>query len=341
MMKAAKQATIYDVAAQAQVSISTVSLALNHPDRLKRATLDRVLAVADDLEFIPKARAVVHARGKLSRVAAVAPFTSYPSFSRRLAGVMEEINDSSVQLVVCDCADIAVSTSPVLASIPVRGYIDGLLNLGVPMDGTIGERLLRRVPTVLLDVRYPGITDISVDDREGGRLMGAHLAHLGHKRVAFLNEVETYAFDSPPVLRLAGLRDVLGARAVTEISVPRGTESGRQAVASLLADAATAESVTAVVGHRDLVALGALTELRRRGIDVPHRVSVAGFDDDPVAEALGLTTVRHPFEESGRLAVRALRNLLDHPDAPTSSTRLAVELVARDTTAPTQASTAT
>lgn len=333
-MALTKQSTIYDVARQAQVSISTVSLALNHPDRLKRATLDRVLAAADDLEFVPKARAVIHARKRLTRVAAVAPFTSYPSFSRRLAGVMEELDDSSVQLLVVDCADIAVSTSPVLASIPVRGYLDGLLNLGVPMDAAIGDRLLRRVPTVLLDVRYPGMPDISVDDHEGGRLVGAHLSELGHRRIAFLNEVETYEFDSPNVLRLAGLRSVFGAAAVTEITVPRGTDAGMQAIARLLADTALAASVTAVVGARDLVAIGALTELRRRGFAVPQHTSVIGFDDDPVAEALSLSTVRHPFEESGRLAVRALRNLLNHPDAPIACTRLGVELVSRDTTAP-------
>jgi LacI family transcriptional regulator len=331
-----KEVTIYDVAERAQVSISTVSLALNHPARVKRSTLDRVLAVADDLGFVPKANAVVHARRGLTRVAAVAPFTSYPSFSRRLAGVMDEIGDRGVQLVVCDCADIAVSTSPVLASIPVRGYVDGLLNLGVPLDEAIGERLKQRVPTVLLDTQYPGLPDISVDDREGGRLLGQQLRGLGHRRVAFLNEVELFAFDSPNVLRLAGLRSALGEEAVVEITVDRGTDAGRDAVSALLADVTLAETITAVVGCRDLVAIGALTELRRRSWRVPDDFSVAGFDDDPVAEALGLTTVRHPFEESGRLAIRTLRHMLSHPDEPPASQRLELSLLPRETTGPTR-----
>lgn len=327
-----KNPTIYDVAQRAQVSISTVSLALNRPARVKRSTLDRVLAVADEIGFVPQAQAVTHARRGLTRVAAVAPFTSYPSFSRRLAGVMAEIGDSHVQLVVNDCADVAVSTSPVLASIPVRGFVDGLLNLGVPLDEAIGERLKQRLPTVLLDTTYPGLPDISVDDRDGGRMLGRHLASLGHRRVAFLNEVELYAFDSPPRLRLAGLRDILGHDAVAEITVPRGTDSGHVAVRELLAEPTLAAEVTAVVGARDLVAVGALTELRRRGLRVPEEVSVAGFDDDPVAEALELSTVRHPFEESGRLAVRTLRRMLDHPGEQIGSRRLDLELVPRNTT---------
>ena len=181
-------------------------------------------------------------------------------------------------------------------------------------DEAIGERLKQRVPTVLLDTQYPGLADISVDDREGGRLLGQHLRELGHRRVAFLNEVELFAFDSPNVLRLAGLRTALGEEAVVEITVDRGTDAGRDAVSALLADRRSPD-VTALVGCRDLVAIGALTELRRRSWRVPDDFSVAGFDDDPVAEALGLTTVRHPFEESGRLAIRTLRRLLSHPDA--------------------------
>ncbi len=329
----ANEATIYDVAKRADVSISTVSLALNHPARLKRSTLDRVLQVADDLGFVPKANAVAHARKGVHRVAAVAPFSSYPSFARRLNGVLEEVGDSGMQIVVVDCADIAVSESPVLASIPVRGNIDGLLNLGVPLDERVGERLKSRLPTVLLDTRYPGIPDISVDDRDGGHRVGRLLADLGHSTVAFLNEVETYEFDSPPVLRLAGLRSVLGADNVTEVVVPRGTDAGREAVTRLL-DGEPRAGVTAVVGCRDLVAIGALAELRRRGLSVPDDMSVVGFDDGPVAEALDLTSVRHPFELSGQLGLRALRGMIADPAKAVESQRLDLTLVARGTTGP-------
>ncbi|WP_162606131.1 LacI family DNA-binding transcriptional regulator [Jiangella aurantiaca] len=329
-----REVTIYDVAQRAQVSISTVSLALNQPGRVKQPTLDRVLTAADELGFIPKVRAVMQARRGLGRIAAVAPFSSYPSFSRRLAGVMAELGDSGTQLLVSDCEDIAVADSPVLASIPVRGHVDGLLNLGVPMDEKIGERLKNRLPTILLDVRYPGLPTIGVDFREGGRQIGRHLHEFGHRSIIFVKEVERYQFDSPPNLTLAGLRDVLGIEAVHEVIVARGTNAGREGVAAVLGDADLAGLVTAFVGSRDLVAIGAATELRRRGLDVPGDFSVVGVDDDPVAEALGLTTLRHPYEESGRLAVRALRTLLEDPAAPVGDQRLGLELIPRETTAP-------
>lgn len=329
-----REATIYDVAKRAEVSISTVSLAMNQPTRVKQPTLHRILAAADELGFVPKVRAVMQARRGLGRIAVVAPFTSYPSFSRRLAGVMEELGDSGTQLLVSDCEDIAVSDSPVLASIPVRGHVDGLLNLGVPMDEKIGERLKNRLPTILLDVHFPGLPTIGVDFREGGRQVGRHLQGLGHRTVAFIKEVEQYEFDSPPNLTRAGLRDELGAEFVYEIVVERGTNAGRDGVGIVLDDPALAEMVTAFVGSRDLVAIGATAELRRRGCDVPGDFSVVGVDDDPVAEALGLTTLRHPYEESGRLAVRALRALLDDSTTQVGGQHLDLELMPRDTSGP-------
>lgn len=326
---ASKEATIYEVAKRAEVSISTVSLAINQPSRVKPPTLERILAAADELGFVPKVRAVMQARRGLGRIAVVAPFTSYPSFSRRLAGVLEELGDSGTQLLVSDTADIAVSDSPVLASMPVRGHVDGLLILGVVMDEKVGERIRARLPTVLLDTTFPGLPAVSVDFREGGRMIGRHLRDLGHRKVAFVNEVEQYKFDSPATLSLYGMREVLDD--VQEFVVPRGTDSGRSGIAAVLeAD----DPISAVVGSRDLVAMGMTAELRRRGLRVPEDMSVVGFDDDPVAEAMGLTTVRHPFEESGRRAVRALRAFLDDPNGTIADEHLELELMVRETTGP-------
>src|SRR5436190_15821300 len=71
------RATIYDVATRAGVSISTVSLALNAPTRVKPQTLERVLAAADELSFVPKTEAVSRARRGVGRIGVIAPFTSY------------------------------------------------------------------------------------------------------------------------------------------------------------------------------------------------------------------------------------------------------------------------
>jgi LacI family transcriptional regulator len=89
---------------------------------------------------------------------------------------------------------------------------------------------------------------------------------------------------------------------------------------------------TAVICHHDVLAAGFLAGLRTTGVAVPAQVAVAGNDDGPLAEGLGLTTVRQPFAESGRHAAELLRSLIQSPEHSAARTLLAPQLVVRETT---------
>ena len=115
-----------------------------------------------------------------------------------------------------------------------------------------------------------------------------------------------------------------------EITVARGVDAGTAAVDTFLGSTPVE---TAVVGSRDLVAIGAVAQFRRRGVNVPNDISVVGVDDDPVAEALGLTTLRYPYEESGRIGIRMLQQTILDPLANVPDHRIELKLIARDTTA--------
>ncbi len=84
----------------------------------------------------------------------------------------------------------------------------------------------------------------------------------------------------------------------------------------------------------DELAIGALRTLRRAGIDVPHRVSVIGFDDHEMAEFMDLTTIGQPVRQQAQAATRTLLELLDGAPAHTEWTELPTRLVIRGTTGP-------
>lgn len=107
------------MAERAGVSIATVSHALNRPDRVGAATRERVLDVVDELGFTPKVSAVALARRGVGRIGVLAPFTSYPSYSTRLMGVLEASALRSVDVVVFDVPSVAVAPSPLLRTLPV------------------------------------------------------------------------------------------------------------------------------------------------------------------------------------------------------------------------------
>lgn len=323
--------TIYDVAARAGVSISTVSLVLNSPTRVRQATRERVLTAADELGFVPKADAVTRARKGVGRIGVIAPFSSYPSFSRRLAGVFAAIGAEALEVVVFDQQSAASAASPLLSSLPITRRLDGLIIMGLPLEESVVERLRgQRLPTVVIDSPRPHFEAVVTDDEAGGELVARHLVERGHRRFAYVGEAQrSHAYVSPSESRLAGFRRVADLPDAAVRLVRHDLTQARAATHELLD---RADPPTAVFAHDDTLAGGVLAAARDRGLAVPDGLAVVGFDDSDLAQALDLTTVRQPFEESGRLALRALLDQMQGGPTSRRATMLDLQLVVRATT---------
>lgn len=324
--------TIYDVAREAGVSISTVSNALNRPHKVGPGTRERVLETADRLGYVPKPEAAVLARRSIRRVAVFAPFTSYDSYLRRLSGVLQGAHAAGTEVAVFDIASAAQVASPVLSSIPLQARFDGLIVMGIALDPVVEQRLVDRdVPVVVVDAPSDRFPALVVDDRRAGALAAEHLVGLGHRRIGYVAERQATDYESQSAHRLRGFTEVVeragGAVQVVE-SGPEIDEAQAAAAALLAGDAPP----TALVAHFDRMGVGLLRAARDRGAAVPGELSVLSFDDGPTAEAAGLTTVRQPFEESGSIALRLLDAAATH--RVISRTQLDVRLVDRGSTGP-------
>jgi LacI family transcriptional regulator len=326
-----ERATIYQVAERAGVSISTVSNVLNRPDRVSAATRQRVLAAADALGFVPKSEAVSRARRATGRIGVMAPFTSYASYLRRLAGVLRVASEFDVDVVVFDHESAALATSPALASMPIHGRLDGLIVMGLEIEDEIAQRLLERgLPTVAVDAASDSFSRVATDDAEGGRLAARHLLGKGHQRIGYLLERQVSDYESQAVKRLGGFQRVVtdaGGDVLVEAS-DNSVDAARIATGRLLDHE---DHPTAIMAHHDGLAIGVLQAARERRLRVPEDLAVVGFDDGELAVAADLTTVRQPFEESGSTA---LRILLGHVGGAQvrSTTFLELRLVERSTT---------
>lgn len=326
--------TIYDVAASAGVSISTVSLCLNHPSRVADATRDRILAVADSMGYVPKADAVSRARKAVGRIGVIAPFTSYASFGRRLNGILAELAANSFEVVVYDHESAVVS--PLLATLPLTQRVDGLIVMSIPVGDDVRDRLQEQsIPTVMLDATQEGFDTVRTDDFAGGRLAGQHLLGRGHSRIGFLGEgwITPHAHQSQCEQRLAGLSAAMAeAGFMLDEDLVRFTSHDLDdARAAALALLDSPDRPTAVFAHDDLLAAATLQAAHELNLALPTDLAVVGFDDSDVARALGLTTVCQPFEGSGQLAAKALLDRMANPTLPTRTTVLDLTLVHRAT----------
>lgn len=226
-----------------------------------------------------------------------------------------------------------------------RAAIDALVLVSPVHDDRSLDRLAQRGVRVIRTQQAASGDWVAIDDGLAGRLVGDHLARLGHTDVLVVaatdvpSEIEEFDHASaadhdllrPGTYtgeRLRGIVQAMPGARIRVISVgSRGRDGGRAAGARAL-DVSARPS--AIIALSDVLAMGTCDAARTRGLTPGRDISVAGFDDVPEAAFLGLTTVRQPIVEKGRLAGRLA---LDPRYAPRRIT-LPIELVVRSSTGP-------
>jgi DNA-binding LacI/PurR family transcriptional regulator len=333
---AGRRATIRDVATHAGVSHQTVSRVINGSPNVATETRERVLATITELGYVPSPMARGLISNRTHSIGIVAEDISDQTFARWVAGAERAARARGFYLMI----------GSVEPEDDERGYlrlmlerrVEGLL-LARPhaaLDTGDIERLSNAgVPIVSIgSSRVPGIV-VDVDNRQGGYDATRHLLEQGHRAIAtVVGPAEWPSSDA----RHEGYREALAEAgvaydpALVEQAGDWGLESGRAAAARLCAKRAT---FTALFAHSDLIALGAIRELRLAGQAVPRDVSVVGYDDLPVAPYMDppLTTVHQPMEELGALAATLLLDQLGGEARVAGDQLLPAELISRESVA--------
>jgi DNA-binding LacI/PurR family transcriptional regulator len=318
-----RPATLASLAAELGVSRTTVSNAYNRPDQLSAPLRARVLEAARRLGYPgpdPVARSL-----RTRRAGAVGLLLtealSYAFRDPAATGFLEGL------ALACEQAGqglLLVPVSPEQGDVTAvhQAGVDGFVVYSVREDDPHFMAVLERpVPTVVCDqpTGVEGVDSVGVDDHAAMLGLARYLTGLGHRRIGVLcmrlgagrndgpADRERQASTTYPVQRdrLAGLRDGLAEVGVDWADIPvverfeHSVDAGQAAAADLLA---ARPGLTAVVCTSDILALGALRHAAERGLAVPEDLTVTGFDGVPEAERAGLTTVRQPVRDKGRVA---------------------------------------
>lgn len=338
MTKPRRRPTSADVAAQAGVSRTTVSLVLNERGTsIPERTRQRVIEAARELGYFPDAGSGSIAHGRSQTMALVLRQTAEQiAVDALLAETLRGISTAA------RIGHYRVLVEPVSANHPAYGNIvrsgraDGAIISGPTFDDPEVRALVEEGFPVVVQGRVAGLgaPSVDIDNVASARIAVDHLLELGHRRIAVITNAPleyTSAAD-----RLAGYRESLAAAgiAVDEGLIEVGAfsaESGQRAMAAILAKGMP----DAVFAASDTVALGAIGAIRDAGHRVPEDISVIGFDDIPLAAYFDppLTTVRMPAHDLGLAAGTALLDVISGRDAPLR-TLLATRIVVRSSTAP-------
>jgi DNA-binding LacI/PurR family transcriptional regulator len=305
---------IRDVAARAGVGVGTVSRVLNDSPGVARATRERVRAVMDELGYRPSPTARNLSLGRTQTLGVVAPFFTQPSVVERLRGISDVVGRSAYDLLLFN-VESAEQRRDALMRFARRDRVDGVIVISLPLRAAEVRTLNRDgLPAVLVDVLHESLPHVAIDDVAGGVLAARHLLAAGHRRIAFVGDLQDnpFGFDSSE-RRLRGLRDAMAQAGVAMPAAyvrrgPFGRETAGRLTRQLLA---LRSPPTAVFAASDVQAFGVIDAAARAGLSVPADVSVIGFDDIELAGAIGLTTVRQPLRDSGRLGAEMLLGALD------------------------------
>lgn len=313
--------TIYDVAAQAGVSIKTVSRVMNDEPNVRPATRARVAAAAEALAYHPNlsARSLAGSRSFVIAAFVDAALTMDHWRSERGADYLSRIQlgattacrEAGYHFLVELIDDAPVQVRHEVGSLLAALQPDGVLLTPPSADDEVVLALLvaSGTPFVRLGPERAagGGLRLRVDDHAAAFRMTEHLIGLGHRRIGMILGEPRYAASGA---RWDGFLRAMAAHglAVPDPWVRKGDftfDSGVRAMEALLAGA---ERPTAVFASNDDMALGALAAIGEAGLSTPEDISVAGFDDSSGGRFSRpqLTTMRQPLVEMATYAVRAL-----------------------------------
>ena len=336
--------TMKDVARQAGVDVSTVSLAINNDPRIRRETRERILAIAAELGYRKNYLARGLRSGKSFTVGAVVGYSS-AFWDEVLAGAQSVFAEREYHLLLDYAPSDARREEMQIEALKAK-RVDGFLIAPSDGDPASGEgaptayyRVLRdeNIPFVFVDRFVPGLDAdyVAADCFAAARTATRHLLRLGHKRIAFLyshhrmNSVQRELLDGyQMVMREAG-RTPLPWEAVRVR--PDRSEEGADAIRDLLNDPQHGAGVTAVIASTDAAAMGILRALHDAGVAVPQRMALVSMGGSSITGYLypPLTTMTFPLRQLGEQAARILLNRIEGDDAPTRHVLLPAQLTVR------------
>jgi LacI family transcriptional regulator, gluconate utilization system Gnt-I transcriptional repressor len=305
--KAATSVKITDVARAAHVSPITVSRAFNAPQTLAPDTLARVRRAVTELGYVPNRLAGGLSSSKSRLIAAIVPTLAHSLFSTTVQAFSDTMSRAGYQVLLGLSGYDDQNEDQLLDAVLSRRP-EGVLLTGVAHSSSLRDRL-RRIGIPIVETW--DMTDDPIDMLVGfshaaiGAAVAARMLARGARRPALV-----CANDQRALARRRGFIECFARHGVTRIAEmrvtpPSSVAAGKQSFARLLEEHA---DVDAIFCSSDLLALGVVSDARKRGIEVPGRLAVCGFGDlEFAADAMpALTTIRVDGKRIGATAARCL-----------------------------------
>lgn len=332
-----KSITMNDVAQAAGVSTTTVSHVINKTRKVEEATIAKVLHVMEDLGYRPNILARSLRRGETNTIGMIVPDVSNQFFADISRHIENFSYTQDYSVILCN-SDNDMEKQASYVNTLLAKQVDGVIfiSAGEPSED-LSKLVVRGIPVVVVDrevaLEYADV--VLLDNEAAGYQATNHLIRLGHKRIACITGPNDL---TPSMLRVEGYKKALSeARILIKPSYILAGDflfkGGENAMSNLLE---LDPRPSAVFVLNDMMAIGAITAIRKAGLNVPHDLSVIGFDDIEMAAAVtpALTTIAQPIEDIARISSSLLIEKIKSKIQSAENQRIVLEaeLIVREST---------
>jgi LacI family transcriptional regulator len=324
--------TLLDVAADADVSRSTVSLVIRNVPSVAETTRKRVLRSVKRLGYVYHHGAASLRRQHSHAVGLIVSDITNPFFAEVIVAIEDRLAKSGFVTLLGNTSEDRSKEERLLRTMqefPADGILICPTLHGVPSKGTANLRDV--FPVVAFARQVPGVDYVGIDNAQGALLAIEHLYRIGHRRIAFLG-ANAHLLSNDD--RLKGYKQAFSELKVKfdphlMVSADLNRRGGFDGVQELLK---TEDPPTAVLCFNDVVALGAMEGIQRLGLKPGIDFGVVGFNNIPEAAQCmpALTTIDNSPRQLGEAAAELLLKRIEQRVAPIRTLVLQPQLIVRE-----------
>lgn len=315
-----QKTTIYDIAKRLDITAATVSRALNNNPKISEATRKLVLETAAKMNYKQNRLAQSLRSGKSNNVGVIVPRIDSNFFASVIRGIEEELHPEGYHVIICQTHEDEkreIENITTLLNAQVDGILMSISNVSAENDHVIKNVVDKNVPLIFFDrkKKMDGVSSVTINDFEGGYLATKNLIEQGCKRIAHLTGDQSLEIFEH---RNDGFKKALADNGLElnesyVFQTKSNVDAGRQAVEKLLSMNPPPDGI---FSSSDFAALGAIQELRERGVKIPEEFCVFGFGNEPFTRfmELSISSVDQSPLEMGRMAAKVFLEQINNTD---------------------------
>jgi LacI family transcriptional regulator len=315
-----QKTTIYDIAKRLDITAATVSRALNNNPKISESTRKLVLETAAKMNYKQNRLAQSLRSGKSNNVGVIVPRIDSNFFASVIRGIEEELHPEGYHVIICQTHEDEkreIENITTLLNAQVDGILMSISNVSKENDHVIKNVVDKNVPLIFFDrkKKMDGVSSVTINDFEGGYLATKNLIEQGCKRIAHLTGDQSLEIFEH---RNDGFKKALADNGLElnenyVFQTKSNVDAGRQAVEKLLNMNPPPDGI---FSSSDFAALGAIQELRERGVKIPEEFCVFGFGNEPFTRfmELSISSVDQSPLEMGRMAAKVFLEQINNTD---------------------------